>query len=303
MGGSSSKPSSATSSQVSNVRDELRDLIEVTKRDLENQMEVTKRDLRNQLGEEMAKAARMVSGQASTQGMLIRELEYKAAELSSHKRQLARQLEDTRKAADVYQEEAEKRVRAKMEELENTRKAALAFMDAADAYQEAAEKQIKEKAEELEDTRKAALVFMDAADAYQEVAEKKIKEKAEELEDTRKAAMVFMDAADVYQEAAEKQAKEKAEELEDTRKAALVFMDIIADMYQHGHEENVEVLGDQTAVMDLSLESMLLEAIDKLRIQILTAKQKHGVPRAEVVNKISMELGAILVEANKTTIA
>jgi hypothetical protein len=229
----------ATSKEVFDVRNELRDQIRVTKGELENKLEVIKRDLRNQLGEEMAKAARMVSGQASAQGMLMQELEYKAAELSSHKRQLARQLEDTRKAADVYQEEAEKRVRAKTEELENT----------------------------------------------------------------RKAALVFMDAADAYQEAAEKQAKEKAEELEDTRKAALVFMDIIADMYQHGHEENVEVLGDQTAAMDASLESMLLEAIDKLRSQILTAKQKHGVPGAEVVNRISMELGAILVEANKTTIA
>jgi hypothetical protein len=271
MGASSSKPSSATSEEVFDVRDELRNQIRVTKIELEDKLEVTKRDLRNQLGEEMAKAVRMVSGQASAQGMLVLELEYKAAELSSHKRQLARQLEDTRKAADVYQEEAEKRVRAKTEELENTRKAALVFMDAADAYQQAAEKQAKEKAEELEATRKAALVFMDAADAYQE--------------------------------AAEKQAKEKAEELEDTRKAALVFMDIIADMYQHGHEENVEVLGDQTAAMDASLESMLLEAIDKLRSQILTAKQKHGVPGAEVVNRISMELGAILEEANKTTIA
>ncbi|XP_066357505.1 uncharacterized protein [Miscanthus floridulus] len=287
----------ATSKEVFDVRDELRYQIQVTKRELENKLEVTKRDLRNQLGEEMAQAARMVSGQGSTQGRLVRELEYKTAELSNHKRQLARELEDTRKAglmsmdtAKTYQEEAEKRIRVKMEELANTRKAALVFMDAADAYQEAAQKEIKEKVEELEDTRKAALVFMDAADAYQEVAEKQIKEKAEELEDTRKAALVFMDAADAYQEAAEKRVKEKAEELEDTRKAALVFMDIIAGMYQHGHEENVEVLGDQTAAMDASLESMLLEAIDKLRLQILTAKQKHDVPRAEV-NKISMELG------------
>ena len=259
------------------MRDVLRNQIEVSKRELENKLEVTKRELSKQLGEEMAKAARMVSGQASAQGMLVRELEYKAAELSSHKRQLAKQLEDTRKNADVYQDEAEKRVRVKMEELENMRKAALVFMDAADAYQEVAEKKIKEKAEELENTRKAALVFMDAADAYQEVAEKEIKEKAEELEDTRKAAMVFMDAADAYQEASEKQIKEKAEELEDARKTALVFMDIIADMYQHGHDENAEVLGDdQTAAMDASLESMLLEAVDKLRLQILTAKQKHG---------------------------
>ncbi|KAG2561518.1 hypothetical protein PVAP13_8KG165400 [Panicum virgatum] len=84
-------------------------------------------------------------------------------------------------AADKYQEEARNQLKAKEEELANTRNAGLLIMNTADAYQETACKQIKEKVWELEDTRKAVLVLMNAADAYEQIAKKKIKDMEEEL--------------------------------------------------------------------------------------------------------------------------
>ena len=50
--------------------------------------------------------------------------------------------------------------------MEDTRKAALVFMHAADTYQGEAEKEIKVKIEELEDTREAAPAFTREVLAY-----------------------------------------------------------------------------------------------------------------------------------------
>lgn len=148
------------------------------------QLSNEKRELERQLAEKTG-AAQVSSAQVFTLGHKVRELERQNTGLSGA---LAKQREDTRKAgllfmdaADRYQEEAKKTIRAKAEELASTRKAGLVLMNTADAYQEAARKQAKEKAEELEGARKAVLVLMEVADAYQREAKKKIRDLVEEM--------------------------------------------------------------------------------------------------------------------------
>uniref|UniRef100_K3ZF48 Uncharacterized protein n=1 Tax=Setaria italica TaxID=4555 RepID=K3ZF48_SETIT len=311
MGGEQSRESSSQSQgwqleEVSRVARELSNQVTTLERrvqDLERkntELSGDKGKLEKNL-EEKTKAAHVLSNQVSTMKHRLQELERRNAEQCN---ELVQQLEDTRKAglvfmdaAGLYQEVAERQIKAKVEELDDTRKAGLMFMSAADSYEEVAEKQIKAREMELGDTRKAAVLFMDAADAYQEEAEKQVKAKAEELEDTRKAGLVFMDAADMYQEEAEKQIKAKVEELEGTRKAVLVFMDA-ADAYQEEAEkqikakvEELKVLRAQNVEMDERVEN------DKLGTEVSTVEQKYVLPEVEV-ERLKMEeiMEAVLKE-------
>ncbi|CAD6269973.1 unnamed protein product [Miscanthus lutarioriparius] len=140
-------------------------------------------------------------------------LQQEKSRLFNEKRELERQPAEKTRAAQVSSAQVFTLGHKLAKQREDTRKAGLLFMNAADRYQEEAKKQIRAEVEELANTRKAGLMLMNTTDTYQEAARKQIKEKAEELEEARKAVVALLKAADAYQQEAKKQIRDKVEEL------------------------------------------------------------------------------------------
>jgi chromosome segregation ATPase len=175
-------------------------------------------------------------------------------------------------AADRYQEEAKKQIRAKVKELVNTRKAGLMLMDTVDTYQEAARKQIKEKVEELEDARKAFLALMKAADAYQQEAKKQIRDKVEELK-VMGAQKAELDA--------------RVESLESGLRAALAKNLELEDDYGKVNDENDKLrLEVERFMMELGAlaeeKDVAAKAFDAEKEEILMELEDSKIMKVEV---------------------
>ncbi|CAD6267674.1 unnamed protein product [Miscanthus lutarioriparius] len=186
-------------------------------------------------------------------------------------------------AADRYQEEAKKHIRAKVEELANTRKAGLMLMDTTDTYQEAARKQIKEKAEELEDVRKAVVVLMKAANAYQQEAKKQIRDKVEELK-VMGAQKVELDARVESLESELRAAMAKNQELEDDYAKVKVENDklrleverFMMELGALAEEEDAA-----TKAFDIEKEEILMELEDSKIVKVEVTQDNKNLMKCE----------------------